>query len=186
MRFAMGLGAYSESFQSRDTPRYGGESGGDASGFATVGEFAIGGTAAPGLVLGGGIYTASMVTGSFSPDEGVTVPDELDPERRDFQVVGPFIDWYPNPSKGLHLQAAIGFASIQSGWGSERSEPEYAAYGGGVMLGVGYEWFVADEWSLGVMGRITGAVVTGEDDNGVRFYHAVGTSPSLLLAVTYH
>lgn len=188
LRFGMGFGSYGERFESKSTSRYGGKSGGDASGFATVTEIAIGGTVAPGLVLGGGVYTTSLVTSSFDADEDVTVPKELEPDRRNFALVGPFVDWYPNPRKGFHLQGAVGLATLNDGWEKhdDHNEPEYVALGGGLMFGVGYEWFVAEEWSLGMMARITGAVVTGEDENGVRFYHAIGTSPSLLFSATYN
>lgn len=186
LRLGMGFGAYGERFESRSTERYGGKSGGDANGFATVSEIAIGGTVSPGLVLGGGVWTASLVTSSYDKNEGVTVPDELEPDRRSFAIVGPFIDWYPNARKGFHLQGALGLATLNDRWDEDDSEPDYVALGAGAMFGVGYEWFIADEWSLGMTARITGAVVTGEDENGVRFYHAIGTSPSLLFSATYN
>lgn len=188
LRLSTGFGGYNEGFQSRSTPRYGGESGGDARGFASVGELAIGHSVASGFVLGGGVYTASLLSSTFERDEGVTVPDELEPKRRNFALIGPFVDWYPNARKGFHLQGAVGFATLQEGWKGRdaASEPEYSAIGGGLMLGVGYDWFVAEEWSLGVLARVTGAVLTGTDDDDVRFFHAVGTSPSLLFSATYN
>lgn len=39
---------------------------------------------------------------------------------------------------------------------------------------------------MGVLGRVMGALLMGKDDQDVRWYHAAGTSPSVLLTVTYH
>jgi hypothetical protein len=188
LRTAAGIGAYNESFRAESTPRYGGESGGYADGFATMGEIAVGYAVKPGFIVGGSLFAMDVSRASFEPNDGVTVPNEVTPKRRELTLVGPFVDWYPNARRGLHFQGSAGFAVLAEPWKHRDSshEPAYVAIGGGATLGVGYDWFVSEQWSLGVMAHIAGAIVTGTDDNDVRFYHAVGTSPSLLLAATYN
>jgi len=55
-----------------------------------------------------------------------------------------------------------------------------------LMLGAGYDWWVAEEWSLGVLARTTIAVLRGQDESDVRWLHVAVTSPGLLVTLTYH
>jgi hypothetical protein len=54
------------------------------------------------------------------------------------------------------------------------------------MLCIGHEWWVADIWGIGLVGRAMLGVVTGQDDADVRWVHVITTSPSILFTVTYH
>jgi hypothetical protein len=54
------------------------------------------------------------------------------------------------------------------------------------MLGFGYEWWIGDEWSMGVLGRLSIAVLGEEDDRGRDFSRVAVASPAFLLSVTYH
>jgi hypothetical protein len=133
-----------------------------------------------------------LLTGHYRDDhdsEGA-LPVEMDPKLRDLTIFGPFVDWYPNPRSGFHLQAALGIAALTSGNGdrfdSDDDDDDYRAFGAGIVLGLGYEWWVGNEWSLGVLARTQAAGLEGEDDSGVRWVHAAGASPSLLLTLTYH
>lgn len=190
-RAGTGLGVMTENLRSQDSTVYGGRVKGDSTGFATVSELAFGGTVTRGFVLGGGIYTAQLISSTFhvSKDSADVPPAELDPERRNFTLVGPFVDWYFNEHRGLHLQLAIGFATLSAvrvgsvPW--EEDNPYHAA-GGGIMVGLGYEWWVGREWSIGALARITGAYLVGKDDAGVRWYHGLGTGPSPMFTITYH
>ena len=53
------------------------------------------------------------------------------------------------------------------------------------MIGVGYEWWVSEQWSFGILGRVVGIVAAQEDDTGVRWVHGIGSSPSVLLTATF-
>ncbi len=191
LRLGTGFGAYSESLRSEDSDVYGGKVKGTTSGFATLGEFAIGGTISRGLVLGGGAYTAQLVAGTFrtSDSSAGAPPPELDPEVRNFSLVGPFLDWYPNPRKGFHVQASLGLATL-SGVHLDTSvvddDDPYHAAGVGIMLAAGYEWWIGEEWSMGVAARLLGGFLAGKDDSDVTWYHAAGTGPSPVFTITYH
>jgi hypothetical protein len=53
------------------------------------------------------------------------------------------------------------------------------------MLGVGYDFWVADEWSLGVLGRFLYGSMSGSDDRGVSWTHST-YAPAALLTATFN
>lgn len=185
LRLGAGFGAYRDSFRSdaegtREVDAY-------ATGVALTGELALGGTPAPGLVVGGGLYSASVLASDLDAEDAAVVPAELQPVGDNFSLLGPFLDYYFDAVRGLHFQAALGFAWLNGlSQGGGRFDDRYHAFGGGFMLGFGYEWWVAREWSVGVLGRVMGGYAVGDDEADVQWGHAVGTAPSVLLTVTYH
>ena len=53
------------------------------------------------------------------------------------------------------------------------------------MLGAGYEFWISDQWSLGLLGRFTFGVTQGADNRNVDWSH-VSYAPALLIGATYH
>lgn len=190
MRFGSGLAGFDERLSSEDSAVYGGEIKSRTRGIATVSELALGGTVSKGVVVGGGIYTADLLASTLRLERGSAgePPPELDTGLRNLVLLAPFIDIYPNPRRGFHVQGALGLAALTASvFGSSATDrSKYSAIGGGLMLGAGYDWWVADEWSLGVLGRATISIVTGEDESGVRWVHVPATSPSFMFTLTYH
>lgn len=183
-RVANGFGGYDERISSDEGDE---EINTRNRGVSALGELALGGTIAPGWVLGGGIYTCDVLATTVRND-GAVVPAELDPGLRNVSLIGPFIDVYLDPQRGLHLQGTIGLATLTprvfGHAATERSE--YLALGAGLMFGAGYDFWIADEWSLGILARSTIGLVSGEDQQDVSFVHLVVTSPGLLVTLTYH
>jgi hypothetical protein len=141
----------------------------------------LGGTVARGLVVGGGSYQTFVPTTNFKARvDGEEL--ENDGEATSSVVVGPFIDYYPNPASGLHFQGALGVhnVSLESPTGISSS-----GSGVGLMLGVGHEWWVGEQWSIGVLGRLTAASHTIEDDNGTEWKSSFATF-GVLGTFTYH
>jgi hypothetical protein len=190
LRFGSGFGIYEERLESDESDLYGGDVSGRSVGISSVGEFAMGGTIREGLVLGGGLYTAKLLSGHYRSDASSAgdPPLELDPEARDLVMLGPFLDYYPRPSRGLHFMAALGLAGMTATLGGRTDDDDdrYTAVGGGLVFGVGYEWWVGDEWSLGAMARAMAVALSGKDEADVRWFHGIGASPSLMLTLTYH
>lgn len=186
VRFGLGFSGFGDTIASREQMHDEPRDQGTVSGFGTASEIAVGGTLGRGFVLGGGIYGCSVLTTTFEYTRGTPPPDEL--RRPDnFSIVGLMGDWYFNPRRGFHAQAALGLAAL-SGVGAEtqRIRDRRAAVGGGVMLGIGHEWWVSDEWGIGILGRVTAGVVTEKDDLGERWFHLVAASPSILFSATFH
>ncbi len=73
--------------------------------------------------------------------------DGVDAGGQHVSGTGPFVDYYLDPAGGLHLQAGLLFAAGYLDGSGER--PGKVGLGFGGMAGVGYDLFVADEWSLG-------------------------------------
>jgi hypothetical protein len=161
---------------------------GDSSqvtGMATVGEIMLGGTITPDLVLGGGIWASRISSSNYFHDRGMELPDSMR-QPQTFVHVGPFVDWYFLRGRGLHAQAGLGF-SMLTGHEWETGDPEHdnPALGGGFVAGFGYDTWVADHWRIGVLARITGAVMA-ELEAGETWIHSTTTFPALALTATYN
>jgi len=181
LRLSTGFGPYNESIsQKGQNPHT------TVTGIATVGDFAIGGSLRPGFVLGGAIWSTSVLAADARTDAGEVVPPSAG-QRSSYSVIGPWMDYYFNPRGGLHMPVSCGFAVVR-GLDAEgvRFNQDNTAFGAGFLVGLGYEWWVSDEWSVGVLGRLAGIVATNKDDNGRRWIHAIGSAPSVLFTVTYN
>jgi hypothetical protein len=189
LRASSGFAVYDERFEADGLPP-GGSFEGRNRGFATVSDLAIGGTVAPGWVIGGGIFSADLVASTLrtSGDGLAAPPAELDPGLRNVSVFAPFVDWYPNVRGGFHARAALGLSTLTPRvFGHPATErSEYLALGGGLVLGAGYDWWVADEWSIGVMSQVVARLMTGRDDDDVKWTHLATTTPGLYVSLTYH
>ncbi len=151
------------------------------AGLAT--EFALGGTVAPGLVVGGGSYPVFVPTTSYEFATG----EKQDGDGTTVALIGPFVDYYINPAGGLHVQGSLGLNSSAL---KAPSELEQSGVGLGLMLGVGYEWWVGEQWSMGVLGRLTTTAsheVEGKVDGLLTVKNdASFTTFGLLATFTYH
>jgi hypothetical protein len=156
---------------------------GDVTGTGVSVELAFGGTVAPGLVIGAGIYGTSVASPEYESnglksDGGQVVASML----------GPFLDWYFDPHSGAHFQAAVGYTAITAEQADSDPYPSQDSSGGGfgVMVGAGYEFWIGDQWSLGPLGRLhyMSGEVEGDDTGGKA--DVSGTVFSVLLSATYH
>lgn len=164
------------------------------SGLAFLGEFAIGTTVAPGIVIGGGSYSVSVPSPMIKVTAGGQSVD-FKAGAATLSSIGPFIDYYFDPSKGLHAQAALLLTYVSVGKGTANQQvgetlpgEKSGGTGYGAMLGLGYEAWIGDEWSVGGLARLTYASASirasGDDDDD-----ASDTSlwiPGAVFTVTYH
>jgi hypothetical protein len=138
-------------------------------------------------VLGAGFFTASVL--HLSADFGDPNTGNYDFKLSQLSVIGPFADWYFVPSRGFHAQVAPGVANYIAGAGEPQNEGPQAqahtAVGFGFMLGVGYDFWIGDEWSVGVLGRFVYATTHGSDNRHVEWSHA-SYSPAVMLSATYN
>lgn len=158
-----------------------------ASGIAGNTEIAVGFTPFGGVAIGGGIYTASIPAMEAKVDD----PDTGNYKYRISQLAlfAIMVDAYFMPEKGFHAQLGGGLSTFVAGV----AQPEYAgqraqahtAIGFGAMLGVGYDWWVSEQWSLGLLARGMYGSMSGTDSEGVTWTHKA-LAPSLLITATYH
>jgi hypothetical protein len=160
---------------------------GAGSGFAAATEVAIGFTPVGGLVLGAGIYTATIPSLDAGPQPMGRGSYEW--ELSQLAIASPHVDFYLDPDRGLHFQGGFGLATYVTGEakpsGSGAKARAHTGVGLGFMLGIGHQWWVAEQWSLGLIGRVLYAWTEGIDPEGVTWSHST-LAPSLLLAATHH
>ena len=154
-------------------------------------ELARGGTPAPGLVIGGGLYLGgtgrprfrSLMVNGYSRGG-------VDPQGVSFVLLGPMVDWYVNPKKGWHVQGALGIAAMHADPFVDSNRPRDVTRsrdlgGFGVLFGGGCDLWVSDQWSLGALLRLT--YVTAETNRSAPerwSYQAL--APELLFSATFH
>ncbi len=150
----------------------------DLAGFSTGFDVLIGGSPARGLAIGGGFFTNTAI--SARVERG-----SRDVGDRNMTVgfLGPFIDGFPNPKKGWHLGGTIGLAAVKVEEDSPGDDVASAKGLGGAAW-FGHGWWVADEWSMGLMLRFAASATTADDS--VRDL-TIGTfSSTLMFSALYH
>lgn len=188
MRFAGGLGGASDKLQgrARDSEGTAGSLDGSAHGFAAATEVAIGFTPARGWVFGVAVDTVTIpsASGKLTPEAGT-----FEFNTSQSAIYGILIDYYPDPLRGFHVQLNGGLASYVMAQGNADDAamiaPPHAAAGSGFALGVGNQWWVAPDWTLGILPRLVMGWTSGIDEFGSRFNHRT-VGYSLLLTATYH
>jgi len=158
------------------------ESGGYSvtySGVALPSQLLLGGTLGGGFVLGGGFFGDYVpAPNAEQSGGGVTVSGSLNDVTLTLIGIGPFMDFYPDPKGGLHFQGLVGFGAMEATFqgNSGGSDPTGVV----LSLGVGHDWWVGREWSIGVMGRFVYAPLSL---NGID-YSTI--APAVLATFTYN
>lgn len=151
----------------------------DISGVGVATELAIGGTLAPGLVLGAGAYNMILPSPKYEFAGG-----EETLGAHHAGTLGPFVDYYVNPKEGFHVQAALLLSFLVV---DEKDDFESESGGGfGAMVGAGYEFWIGDQWSVGPLFRFTYAKVKVEGSDSEAKFDVTLMAPALLASFTYH
>lgn len=163
-------------------------------------EFGMGGTIGEGFVLGGRVIAIGGENLKLeSANERQNVEGSLG-----YATLQLFADWYLDPESGLHLEGALGPASVTydptpDDHGDEVGDDMTELEGFGGSLGVGLEGWVGEQWSLGGLLRLNWAAVDGtlhapgsdriltsavddEEDSGT----VIAVAPMLMLTGTFH
>jgi hypothetical protein len=152
------------------------------SGAGPAYELLIGGTPGGGVVIGGG-FVGQDISDPKIELNGEEVDDDDDAFDNDdslgMVLVGPFVDWFPDPHGGAHVGAMVGIAGIGLSNGDDEDENQSSTGWGGSLWG-GYDFWVANQWSLGAEGRLgylsthrdfdNSSLIDGDmDDRGLTF-----------------
>lgn len=151
------------------------------SDWGVAAELAMGGTPFPGFVVGGGIYGVSMSKPTLTQGSQTLQLDTVT-----LSMIGPFVDWYPSPKGGFHVQASVGATRLV--YSAQPGIISGSGTGAGVMGGVGYEAFVSEQWSLGVVARVqwAGPSLTVDTTGGSKSWGTSNFAPAILFVGTYH
>jgi hypothetical protein len=181
LRLASGFGSYNERID-----RPGQENHASVTGIAYTADVAVGGSIRPGVVLGGAFWSTTVLASNSYTFAGETMTSSTAQNPASW-VAGPWLDYYFDPRGGLHLPAAVGIAVVNGlDMQSARLSRRNDALGAGMLIGLGYEWWISDQWSVGVLGRLTAVAATSKDDDGRRWIHLIGSAPSVLFSATYN
>ena len=188
LRLAGGIGGSSDKLRgiARTSDGPAGKLDGSVGGFSGATQVALGFTLARGWVVGAAIDTVTVPggSGSLSSDIG-----RFEFDTCQLALYGVLIDFYLDPLRGFHIQATGGIASYVMAQGNADDgtviAPPHAAIGAGFSLGVGNQWWISPDWTIGVLPRFMLGWASGIDEFGAQFRHrALGYS--LLLTTTYH
>jgi hypothetical protein len=180
LRLAVGVGGGHASISSDDGGRNFGVGG---AGLAL--NLWIGGTPWRGIAVGG---LASLQTAS----DGNTVVEgqktDLGSSAGMF-LLGPFVDAFPDPLRGLHFGGALGLAGISTKGDSHVLRDTYRVrdYDGGGLgasAWLGYAGWVGQEFSLGGLAQLTG-YGTRQREDGPDFKGS-GWTFNVSLTALYH
>lgn len=149
------------------------------SGVTGMFELLFGGTPARGLVVGGALTGHSIVnpTVEMSGQEF-----ETDDTSVGISQLSLFTNYYFQPQAGFYVHGSLGFATASVTVDGDTYDTDAT----GVVLGVGagYDFWIANEWSIGPQLRLTYARL-GDEEDGVEAKSNF-LSPILALTVTYH
>ncbi len=145
----------------------------------------IGGSPAPGFVLGGALVlheisnpTLTMNGQSYSAS-GLAGTDV----SLDLTTFGLFTAIYPVPTSGFNLHALVGYSEFSLNVGGNTTNVGNPS-GPSFMGGLGYDFWISDNWSIGPDFRIT--YCKGKTDvNGVTNDISM-LIPTLSFTATYH
>lgn len=132
----------------------------------------VGGSPADGFALGGGVSWLGGTSEISSDGADATVS---------LLMVGPFFDAFPDPKDGFHLGAMAGFAMHQIS-DHPSNVDRTTGFGGAAWLG--YDWWVSDEISAGLMLRFNGALTSGDEGAGSLKANTMGLT--VLATALYH
>lgn len=154
------------------------------SGWGPFGEVSVGGTPAEhvvvaGTLLGWVLPAPALVVGG-GPRFNLVGPLGV-------FLLAPTVDIFPNPLGGFHLGGGAGLAGATV----RVDDPSFRSIGGtgaGFTAELGYDFWTAKEWSVGVLGRATFAVLGSERTaNGITGHeHDTLTSFALAATLVYH
>jgi hypothetical protein len=155
----------------------GGSPGAVFGGGGTSLEASIGKSVRPGLVVGG-LWQLVAVT---DPNESYLGTTYVAPGTDRFlNVVAAFVDYYPNPRRGLHVGGSAGllaasnldraYGTLTTGWGAAMS------------VRFGYEVFFSGRWSVGAFAQLEGYRYSSTDASVSSASN--GLLPTLALAFT--
>lgn len=148
----------------------------DFSGVTLPGSLLLGGTLFKNFAFGGGLYWDYAPSPTYELN-GTEVKNQV--SSQSIVGLGLYVDYYlDTQTNGLHVQAFAGWGGLETSFNGNvgGSDP----VGLVASLGAGYEWWLSDQWSYGVMGRLLYAPL---DINGTAF---TTYEPAVVGTLTWH
>lgn len=140
------------------------DSGGDQEITGSMGTFelSVGGALTENLILHGTVNTMGMSDANFS-GQGDAFEGEYDEVGIGFVGVG--VTYYIMPAN-VYVSSSIGANGIYLNGNDEDSDREMDSNGAGLIVQVGKEWWVSDNWGLGLAAQTHLGGLAVEDSGG--------------------
>jgi len=171
LRASVGFGYYYGSFGDGNRPN----SDFSAHGGTMSLDLLIGGSPSPGVSIGGGLLVDPLFGASFERNDR-----EVGSHAGVSTLIGPFIDAFPDATRGWHLGGLIGLAGQSFQNVNATGDGRQRAVGIGGAAWFGYDFWVAPEWAAGpqfrAMGMTTSDTHSGEDISAFASSFDVGVS----------
>ncbi len=174
-RLSLGFGHLGATMNPRET------NGIKGSGSTLAVDFALGYAVSPGIILGGTLMMESLPSARLDADAPIVTDVRAG-------LLGPFFDGYPKARGGFHLGGGLGVAGT-------RLNPQSAAgfnkaTGYGIAGWLGYDIWVAEQWSAGILLRLMGTRTKAdaiETNNGLAGNATMATqSIAIMLTGVYN
>jgi hypothetical protein len=165
-------GGYMSDSESSDATLHGG---------AGAAEVYLGGMPIRGLAIGGFLSGATAI-GPTATADGISVSDSN--TSLTLLTIGPYIDFYPQPRRGFHVLGTLGFARLTASYDDGNVSARDSATGFTLGGGIGYDWWVSRDWTVGILGRLTFASTTRTID-GLSVSEKT-VLPALLFSFSYN
>jgi hypothetical protein len=122
------------------------------------------------VVIGGG-FTYDNAFSPKAESEGTTVDLGDSDVSLHLIGIGPFVDVYPDPKSGMHFVGFVGWGGLEASVNGNvgGSDPTGLV----AFVGGGYEFWLADQWSLGPLARFTYAPLSLNDVDYNTFAFAI-------------
>jgi len=136
----------------------------------------IGGSPINGLAIGGGFFLDYMPSPSISVDDNEVMNSGITSQY--FLGLGMFADFYPDAAGGLHFQGFAGWGGLETSFDGNvgGSDPTGLV----ITVGGGYDVWVTDDLSAGVMLRLGYGALSNNGTDGTTI------APALLANITYN
>ena len=141
----------------------------------------LGGTIAPGFVLGGALVSHAASEPKYEDPNGDT--ETYKDGMMTLASLALFGQYYFDPSSGGYLQALLGFAQADlyhKDSSDDRPRPTGPLFG----IGGGYDFWVGEQWSVGPELRVMYGPLKYDKDGAKGDYGA--TAVTLFFTGTYH
>jgi hypothetical protein len=158
------------------------------SGASIGGSLLVGAPLRPGIALGvGGLFAPVFPSGPDLTANGQPhfATDVKQDTLRLMGMAGPFVDIYPSPALGWHVQALVGYAMV-SPMNDLAPGGNGAATGIGLMAGVGNDSWISEHWSVGVLARVSYANTHDDAVRNSESEHDTVVWPSVEVSFTFH
>lgn len=177
---SLGVARSTEGEGAQTSSAYGGDSS-TIDGASIFAELSIGGTPFRNVVIAGTILGNNLPAAWLNLASGsrLALGSPLW-----FAFVGPTVDIFPVPSGGFHIGAGAGWAVATAGVQQDQLFNTVGGGGVGATLSTGYDAWVADDWSFGVIGRAVVARIRGEEQSASAVGREYDTVSSFSIALT--